>query len=547
VINTHTISFRSIPKTPPLFLDYLERGRAASQLYPRHFLDPHALRDVAQTLKFDPPLRKNVAAALAAQNQRWNRSAATSANLEVLSQPESFAVVTGQQVGLLTGPCYSIYKALTAVKLAQELTHQGLRCVPIFWMETGDHDLEEINHVSLMDSGSQKLASLKLEVRESDNQRPVGQIVLGSEMEGFLKEFRLLLPPGSEFSDQTIRLVEECYKAGSTLGDAFARMMSRLLGDLGLILMDPSDPALAALSLPVFDWALESAEKLRARLNAANESVRKQGFEPQIKIDPQTAFVFSTGDGRRRLLLKEGDHVWPKGSDHRITLSEAKRLAKENPEKLSPSVALRPLVQDFLLPTVAYVGGPTETSYFAELTGFYELVDRPMPVLVPRASVSVITKKAHRLLEKYALDVQTVFEGREKLAETIVERSAAGEGFSRFEHLEAEINRLLNKMKPEMEKADPTLGGALETARQKILYQVTHLKTRFVHTEEKRQAQVIQHAEALANVLWPNRALQERELNVCYFLSRYGHDFIKILFDAIEPLAIHHKLLALDS
>lgn len=547
VSSNSKVPFRTIPKTPPLFVDYLEGGSKSEAFFPHHFLKSAAFQSVAGDLPVTTEHRRQIVSALRRQNERFGLTPAVAQNLERLSETDCYAVVTGQQVGLLTGPCYTVYKALSTIKLARYLTDQGIKTVPIFWMETYDHDLEEINHVLLLDAQSQNVTKLHLDFDPAAQGQSVGKIRLGSGLAGYLETVRAQLPSGSEFTNETIALIERCYRPEATIGDAFGSMMTQLLGDFGLILFDPSDPSLGNLTQTVFNWAFHNCDRLGAEMSRSTEAIQAAGFKPQIKLEPESTFVFYSGGQYRKLLLRDGNRVWLKGGEMEWTLHEAQALAHNQPDKLSASVALRPLLQDHLLPTIAYVGGPSEITYFAQLTGAYQMMGRPMPVLVPRASFTVLTHKASKILSKYSMNFISVFEGDERLTAETFERFVSGETAAEFEGLVEEINRRLDHVKPHIELADPTLGSALENARQKLLYQVNHLKTRFIHAEERRNEKVVQSIEALVNLLYPHKNLQERELSICYFLSRYGKAFLGELLDVADALPNQHSLLVMDS
>ena len=543
----HKIPFRLIPKTPPLFVDYLEQGPASRRFFPGHFRDSGSFHRVSAALRFDDSHRKSLVQTLIRQNERWGMSERTRQNLEALSRPGCFAVVTGQQVGLLTGPCFNMYKALTTIRLAQHLAGQGIPSVPVFWMETTDHDLEEVDHVVLLDGTSQSVSDLKLTFGPPTEGRPVGKLVLGPGLSEFRNALRAQFPANSGFVDLVMNLVDQCYHEGKTLSEAFACMMAQLVGEYGLILFDPMDEALSGLSRPIFEWALQHGNALQEHMAQRTREITEYGFEPQIKLDPQSTFVFHTEGGARRLLLQNGDQVWPKGNDHRMTIEQARALVGTEPEKFTASVALRPLLQDHLLPTIAYVGGPSETSYWAQLGGFYQVWGRPMPVLVPRASFTVSTEKSQRLLAKYGLEFSSVFLGVEKLTAEVFERSVSSEVSQHFESLLTGVTEGLSRLKPALEGTEATLAGALETAHQKIEYQINNLKAKYLRAEERRNEKIVQHIVALENLLWPRKNLQERELNVCYFLARYGREFLKMIFEATEPLPDSHVLLQMDS
>lgn len=543
----HKIPFRLIPKTPPLFVDYIEQGLASKRFFPRHFLDPDSFHQVSRELRFDDSHRKVLVQALIRQNERWGISEKTRQNLEALSRPGCYAVVTGQQVGLLTGPCFNMYKAFTTIRLAHHLTGQGITSVPIFWMETTDHDLEEVDHVVLLDGTAQSLSQIKLSFGPQSDGRPVGNLVLGPDLSEFRNALRAQFPANSGFADLVLNLVDQCYHEGKTLSEAFASMMAQLLGEYGLILIDPMDAAISGLSRPVFKWAFQHSSVLQDHMAQRSEEIIQSGFEPQIKLDPQSTFVFLTGEGARRLLLQNGNEVWAKGSDQRMTVDQARALAESEPEKFTASVALRPLLQDHLLPTVGYVGGPSETSYWAQLGGFYQAWGRPMPVLVPRASFTVSTEKSQKILAKYGLEFSSVFKGVERLTAEVLERSVSSDVSKQFDLLLTRVNEGLSGLKPGLEATETTLAGAMETARQKIEYQINNLKAKYLRAEERRNEKVVKHIVALENLLWPRKNLQERELNVSFFLARYGRGFLKTIFEATEPLPDSHMLIQVES
>jgi len=404
-----------------------------------------------------------------------------------------------------------------------------------------------VDHVVLLDGSSQSLSNIRLATGPQSEGRPVGNLVLGPGLSEFRNKLRSQFPANSGFADLVLYLVDQCYHEGKTFGEAFASMMAQLLGEYGLILVDPLDESLSGLSRPIFKWALQQGRALQDQMAQRTGEIIKSGFEPQIKLDPQSTFVFHTEGGARRLLLQSGDQVWPKGNDHRMTVEQARGLAETEPEKFTASVALRPLLQDHLLPTIAYVGGPSETSYWAQLGGFYQVWGRPMPVLVPRASFTVLTEKSRRILARYGLEFSSVFQGVEKLTAEVFKRSVSSEVSKQFDRLLTGGNEGLSQLKPAIEGTDATLTGAMETTRQKVEYQINNLKAKYLRAEERRHEKIVQHIVALENLLWPRKNLQERELNVCYFLARYGYGFLKTILEATDPLPDSHKLLQMES
>lgn len=487
-----------------------------------------------------------MADALKSQNAKWGMNPAVEKNIELFRNDRCVAVVTGQQVGMLTGPCFSIYKALSAIKLAQELERNGILAIPVFWMETGDHDLREIDHVALLDATSQKLERVVMPFDPGISGKPVGALRLGPAVKDFLNGVRAHFPPASETGGELAQLIEACYQPQDTVADGFGRLMAGLLGQFGLVLMDPSDPRIARLSRPVFTWVLENCQELCVAVEDTGRRIAAAGYEPQIKIDAHSALLFCNEDGTRRLLQRQDHQVGPKGAGKGKSIEEYLDLIESQPELFSPSVVVRSLVQDFLLPTAIYVGGPTETSYLAELGGVYKLFGRPMPVIYPRASLTILTRKAERLLGKLGLEVAEIFLGEESVKSKALSALAPPRILDRFEELENALNSNLGALKPDLERVDSTLGGALENAQQKMLYQVQHLKTRFVHAEERHHQTLIQQIESLMNLIYPVGKPQERELNICSFLSRYGMGFLKDLLESVQINMAGHQVISVD-
>ncbi|HEY6371775.1 MAG TPA: bacillithiol biosynthesis cysteine-adding enzyme BshC, partial [Candidatus Sulfotelmatobacter sp.] len=414
------LPFSHIPHTTPLFADFLAFAPKVQSFYPRppHFLE--WLKEEAAKICYDPSRRARVAAILERQNKSWDASPKALANLDRLRKGAA-AVVTGQQVGLFGGPMFAIYKALTAVKLAEEATAAGVDAVPVFWLATYDHDLAEVNHVFIPgpDGALQALATTSHDVPGA----PVSAVRLGDEIVPVVEEAAKLLG-----DSEAAHVLRETYRPGETLGTAFARFYARVFAEWGVILLDASDGELDRAAEPIYRSAVERAEELSAALLKRGEALEAAGYHQQVKVTSSSVLLFTLQHGARTPIHRRdhgGATEFVIGSDAGAEkLSPAQLLDRisATPVQFSPNVLLRPIVEDYLLPTLAYTGGAAETAYFAQAGAVYEaLLGRVTPI-VPRFSATIVEPKMQRLIERHGINLPDVFAGPEALRRQLAER-----------------------------------------------------------------------------------------------------------------------------
>src|SRR2546426_6697959 len=349
----------------------------------------------ARKLDYPDDRRAEVVSILREQNVALGAGAETLSNLDRLEKG-TVAVVSGQQVGLFSGPAYSIYKALTAIQIAEELTQSGIPAVPVFWMATEDHDLDEVRHTTWFDQG--KLVRFELPVA-AEVGRPVGQIPLGAQIEPLVQEAAEML--ANQGSDLLAQYLIESYRPEETYGSAFGKLFARLFAQHGLILMDPLDRGLHKVAAPLYQHALAERDTLNEKLLQRGKELERAGFEATVKVTSKSALLFSLKDGSRQAItasngkFQAGDKTWAR--DQLVHLTHAE------PGKFSPNALFRPVVQDYLLPTAAYVAGPAEISYFAQSEVIYRHLLGRMPVMLPRAGFTLVDAKAAKLLRRYGL------------------------------------------------------------------------------------------------------------------------------------------------
>jgi bacillithiol biosynthesis cysteine-adding enzyme BshC len=509
-----SIPFRRLPHQPKLFVRLIDDYFNVKRFYP-HPPNMDAVRQVASRLDYPKERRSEVAGILREQNAAFGAGSATASNLEKLERG-AVAVVSGQQVGLFGGPAYAIYKALTAIRIAEELRASGIDAVPIFWMATEDHDLDEVRHVTWFDSG--KLIKFELAADAAVVGRPVGQVPLGSAVEADVKKaVELLSGPASETLSEILRA---SYRPEETYGSAFGKLFARIFAEQGLILLDPLDARLHRMAAPLYRKAIEDRDELNEKLLTRGAELEKAGYDVQVKVTARSTLLFTIRDGVRQPLTSSNSHL--QRGDTSWTREEALRLAESSPEMFSANALFRPVVQDYLLPTAAYLGGPAEIAYFAQSSVIYEHVLGRMPVILPRAGFTILDAKAEKLLQKYGLCIENLWAGPQELRRKMESVSLPTALADNFDRDKAQMEKTLAELAGQIEKLDPTLGGAVNTARNKISFQLEKLRRKTGRALDHRSGLLVEFEQFLQNLLYPNKALQSRELCFLPFLARWG-------------------------
>ncbi|MGA1367497.1 MAG: bacillithiol biosynthesis cysteine-adding enzyme BshC [Blastocatellia bacterium] len=548
--------YTKIPRSSRLYQDFLYHFDRVASFYPGDPAQGQGGRTLAGLVEraakiLEQPFRRaEVASVLREQNLAAGAGEATLSNLDRLAAPDSIAIVTGQQAGLFTGPLYTIFKALTAIKLASQLRAEGLNAVPVFWIASEDHDFAEINHAQVIDREG-RLQKITYTGCPTGEGRPVGSIQIGPEITDNLEQLAAALPE-SEFVPGLLGELREAYTPGRTFAEAFGRMMLRLLGSYGLVLIDPLDERLKQIAGEIYLASLERLPDFVHHLTHQSQALELAGYHAQVHTGPETVPLFLMEEGRRTAMSfhpAAGDrpaYLSLKGAKEKtLTWEEALAQVRNDPTQFSPNVTLRPIVQDFLLPTVALIGGAAEIAYFAQLAPNYALLGRVAPLILPRVSLTLIEKRHAKTLRKFSLTFADLFEGNEAVQRKVVERSLDQTTAVVFDETEAAITAQLERLRQSLQAVDPTLSDALRGGKEKILYQLHNLRTRFIHNRTGRD-EVTQHQiERLLTVLFPHRNLQERELTISFFLARYGTALIEQLHATIDPWEADHHLVYL--
>ena len=487
--------------------------------------------------------RDAVADVLAEQNRAWGAGPDVLAAAEALRRSDAVAVVTGQQLGLFAGPLYTVYKARTAVRLAARLAEEtGRPAVPVFWLADEDHDWAEIRRAAFA-RGLRGTAEPEVAHVTYDDGRPpaadrgpVGRVVLEeAATRRALAQLEAALPEGPHRA-QALALAHEAYVPGRTMRDAFAGLLRALVPEVVMVSAD--DARLKRLVAPLFAQEVRRWPETLAALEARSADLVAAGFHAQIAPTPVN--LFWMGEGTRAPFDPDGDGFVLRGRAEVQTPAELLRQLDETPGAFSPNVVLRPLVQDTLLPTAAYVAGPGEAAYFAQLGPVYKLFDVPMPTVEPRLSLTVVEPAVAKVVDRYGLGLAEVGGDLAALWRRLALDASDLDLDGAFGRVRGDVRAALDALDPVVLAASPSLDGAAGAARAHIEKALDRLETKTVRVEKRAHDDVRQRLERARAALWPDGHLQERTLGPLGVVARHGLGALADVVDAVPLDARHH-------
>jgi bacillithiol synthase len=530
-VETECLPFSSIPHTTRLFEDYLHHFDRVKRFYARPPLNQDWWAEEARNIQYPAERRQAVAAILERQNREFGAGEKTLANIERLRQGAA-AIVTGQQVGLFGGPTFCILKALTAVLMAEKAG-----AVPMFWLATEDHDLEEIDTVNLAAGDHLQKFTVNVPHREG---APVGTIAFTDEITAAVAQIEALFGK-SEISE----LLAASYRKGETFGTAFAKLYAKVFSEMGVVFLDPLDKELHHIAQPVFRAALEKSDELNQALVTRNHELEAAGYHAQVKVTPSHTLCFYFEDGARTPVRhQEGEFFI---GERKLTAAELLNEAERCPEKFSANVLLRPLMQDYLLPTLCYIGGPAEIAYFAQIEVVYRKLAGRVTPIVPRIFATLIEPRTAKLMDRYQLSLPDLFNTPEKARELVAGRALPDSILKSFDLAAEHVEKALALIQGPLEKLDKTLVDAAENAGSKMRYQLQGVRDKAARAEARKNTEVLRHADELITALYPNKELQEREIGAAYFLLKYGKSVLDQIKAAVRTGCGEHQVIRIQA
>jgi bacillithiol biosynthesis cysteine-adding enzyme BshC len=518
-----------LPHVTRLYADYLAMGENPGRLrgwYGSAPMSGEWMGGAAQAADAGA-----LAAALKAQSVEFGAGAKALANIEKL-RAGARAVVTGQQVALFGGPLLTILKAATAVARAKEATARtGVEHVPVFWLATEDHDLAEVDQATLLSKRDVETLRLGL----TSHGEPVGGVNLGAGVEALLEQAGELLGFAPVWD-----WLREFYTPEATLGGAFARLMARIFSEQGLVVMDAAGREFHRLGAATLRAAISQAASLEERLLARGKELEAAGYHAQVLVQAGHSLLFlvDAATGERQALRRSAEGVWKAGAKT-YTEAELLEILEAEPERVSPNALLRPVFQDTILPTAAYVGGPAEVAYFAQSAVLYEGILGRLTAVLPRFSATIVEPAVAAVMAKDEVSLKDVFEAGTvaELTQRLGARAMPIEGKRRLAAVGNAMDAELGALTSYLASMDESLGRSAAVSASKMRYQMNRLRRMAATFEVQKEASLGKHALAMVNHLFPEGHPQERVIGGVWFLAQFGDGMGELIDRLVDEAA----------
>lgn len=533
------IAIRQIPGVSTLVQDFFEDFEKVRPFYGHHFREWDDFKLQCKLMTSRPLDRSTLTAVLEKQNHAWGCDRATIDNIKKLNSDQSCVVVTGQQVGLFSGPLYTIYKSITAIKLAQQLSDQlATDVIPVFWMASEDHDFEEVNHIHLLDNQN-RISEIRYPLNDIGLKIPAAKRFFTNDVDKCILKLDESTHE-SEFKKTILSDLGDAYQTGLSFSDGFGIWMTRLFKSYGLVFIDASHPDLKSMGRKIFSQEIaDDSPSTKAAMQTSEELNRSQ-YHQQIPLRESIYNLFLMDEERHAIKYQNGDlHI------NGIVLSKSELLkqVEKEPHLFSPNALLRPLYQDSILPTVAYIGGPGEIAYFAQMKSMYESFDLPVPVIYPRKFGTLLDKKVTQILSRFQLKMVDLWHRSDQVIYDITKQQIPKNLDGSLKDVSSQLIENFQKLKIDLENFEPTLGNSADTALGKINHQIQFLEKKIHQASKKRNEIITRQLHKAKDSVYPNHHLQERLFNITPYLIKYGYGFIETLFEKIDINNYHHQVI----
>jgi len=481
---------------------------------------------------------RGVDATLADEMRRYNEllgaDKRTLENIAALREPDAAAVVTGQQAGLFTGPLYTVYKALAAIRLSKQYSESGKRnVVPVFWVATDDHDFEEIRSIAFVDWRG-RVRTLSYEPRAPVSGQSACDIRVDRDHAATLVQVLDEQIADFDRKAEIVSFLHEVPREGDSFADWFGRLLLRLFRDTGLIVFFPHERRAREIAAEVMAGEIRSPGVTTRLIDEASKRLAALGYGSQVEKKQNEAHFFLYVNGKRRKVLFERGRYYLPEENSSLGRSEMEHICRSEPGRFSPNVVLRPVVQSAILPTVDYVAGPGEVAYWAQLRAVFDQFDVPMPRVVPRPHVVLVTRRCAKLLAKHNADAADLVAGREVPSTGVPAMSDSSSQEQALVEMSSQIVSQLERYVSEMETLDPSLGKSAGKLKDKVGYELNKLNNKVRTVRENRAMQAKGEMEELLANLLPYGKPQERVFNIFPYLMESGWALLPRLTHTVD-------------
>jgi bacillithiol biosynthesis cysteine-adding enzyme BshC len=536
------LDIRRLPWIRPLVGAYAHDFASVAPLFAGDPASRTAWRETIGRVQRAATRRSPIAPLVRDQLERRGAPPEARAAAAMLADSTTVAIVTGQQAGAFGGPLYTLLKAATAIQLARMVTREhGVRAVPVFWVEAEDHDWEEIRTLTVLDR-DYTVSTLEFRPLKGAGAQPAARLQLDDGAGEVVAALGQLLPP-TEFSADVLEALRRCYAPGETMAGAFARWLDTLLGSMGLVVFESADPAAKPAVAELFAGELEHPSRTRELVRSAAIRMKEMGHAPQVEIADDHVGLFYLDDDGRHPVKQNGDELTYGRTRNSPAALAAE--ARQHPERFSPNVVLRPIVQDSLFPTICYVAGPSELAYQAQLGEVYRSFSVEAPLLYSRASATLLDSAAARFFDRHQVTLET-FQARD---ESALNRLLEAQLPPAIDQILGDLVRGLEGATPRLKEVvstiEPTLAGAVDTTVERVRDTLQTLHGKIVQACKRKDETLRRQFLRTRALVFPDGHPQERQLNVVFFVNRYGLGLGSRLVESLPLATDQHYLLTL--
>ena len=462
-------------------------------------------------------------------NEAYLDSEITKAQIERIKNNDSLTVVTGQQVTLFGGPLYTVYKTITAILYSKRLERETNRpVVPVFWIADEDHDIDEVSSVVLPDSHD--TTKIAFSHKSYDVAPPASTIELGDELNNVWNQLNDALDQ-TDFSARLMDDIRACYRSDTTFGESFSKLLMTYFGKHGLLIAGSLNSDVKTSCKHLLKTAVTSQKDITEALDDTTYALKEAGYHDQVQVQPSNLFYIT--ESGERIKLQFADDAWSIPGK-KWTEEELLSSIESQPENFSPNVFLRPILQDYILPVAAYVGGPGEIAYYAQMKRFYKCFGFKMPIILPRFSITLFESAIDRILEKLPFEWQTYRNRIEDLEKEFVEKTESVDIEKLFGIWRSQIDELSRAKRDEIGEVDPSLKGSVGKAKATYFSELDKLKGKVYRSVKEQENVQLDRIKRIKNNLFPNGNLQEREVAFIYYMNKYGTDLWDRVIDELE-------------
>ena len=535
------IDIRRFPWIRRLAADYVFDHARIADFFAGNPDDPAAWRDAIARTHQHHRQRDALADLLQAQQRTRGASDAAISATALLRNPQTVAVVTGQQAGLFGGPFFTLLKALTALRLADQVrTEHGVPTVAVFWIDAEDHDWDEVKSCSVLDADMKPLAIAAGDPPQAHS-GPIARVRLDESVNAAISALEAAMP-GTEFTPALIDGLRLAYAPGTGMADAFGRWLETVLGPRGLIVFDASDPAAKPLVSHIFAREIEQAGQTARLAAEAGAALEARGYHAQATPQEGSLALFHMNAGRQPIKPHQAGFLVGERPESTAALLEGVR---SSPEEFSPSVLLRPIVQDTLFPTVCYVAGPNELAYLGQLRRVYDAFSTPMPLIQQRATATLVDSNALRFLTRYDVALESLRAQDEAVLNAVLEAQLPPSVEASLDEAVRTLEQRMERLAKEVVQIDPTLEGASRSTLSRMQDDLKKLHGKIIQAAKRKDETLRRQFQNARAQAFPGGEPQERAVGFVYFLNKYGPALVDRLYAELPVDAGTHWVVTI--